>query len=116
MAAYDCDKCGACCKGTLLVEAFDLDAIREPRLLGADIGTWARGKTHDVLMAELEQDGRCLIIAGGGHACRFLQGDNACGIYPTRPNECVAMEAGDEQCQMAREEVGLPPLEPRPAA
>jgi Fe-S-cluster containining protein len=65
-------------------------------------------------MAELEQEGKCLLIAGGTRACRFLNHDNACGIYPTRPNVCVAMQAGDEQCQLARHERGLPPLEPLP--
>lgn len=65
------------------------------------------------LMAELKQEGKCLLIAGPGKPCQFLDGNNRCSIYPTRPNACVAMEAGDEQCQAAREAEGLPPLLPR---
>jgi hypothetical protein len=31
-------------------------------------------------------------------------------IYPTRPNACVAMQAGEEQCEQARIEMGLQKL------
>ena len=65
--------------------------------------------SYETLMAELEQEGRCLVIAGGKE-CNFLRGDNTCAIYPTRPNVCVAMQPGDEQCQEAREAEGLGPL------
>ena len=33
--------------------------------------------------------------------------DNHCTIYSTRPNNCVAMETGDDQCQSARSRLGL---------
>ena len=33
MPNYECDKCGACCRGNLLVEAYELDVLREPRLI-----------------------------------------------------------------------------------
>jgi len=104
-----CEQCGACCKGHLLVEAYDLDVLREPHLAVADISGHTRGMSYETLMAELEQEGRCLII-GGGKECKFLRGDNTCAIYPTRPNVCVAMQPGDEQCQEAREAEGLEPL------
>ena len=107
----ECDpSCGACCKGHLIVEAYDLDVLREPHLATADIGKWTRGMAYRDLMAELEQDGKCLVIAGSD-PCKFLRESGSCAIYPTRPNVCVAMQAGDEQCQEAREEEGLPPLE-----
>ena len=106
----ECDQCGACCKGPLLVEAYDLDLLREPQLATAEIGDWTREMAYRDLMAELEQEGKCLIIAGG-QECKFLRGDNTCAIYPTRPNACVAMQAGDKQCLEARETEGIPPLE-----
>lgn len=106
-----CDQCGACCKGHLLVEVFDLDVLREQHLAAADISKRTRGMTHQALMAELEQGGKWLVIAGGEDECKFLRGNNKCAIYPTRPNVCVAMEAGDEQCQQARQAEGLPPLQ-----
>ena len=112
MPRYECDQCGACCKGYLIVEADDLDVSREPRLIQADPHYAA--KPLDQVLHELQTDfGRALIIAcGTDRPCSFLGADNKCTIYPTRPNACVAMEAGDEQCQLARGQAGLPPLEP----
>ena len=103
---YQCDCCGACCRGTLIVEAYYLDALREPGILDADV----RGRRPT--MAELSaDDGRCIVLAAN-QPCRFLAPDGRCAIYPTRPNACVGMEAGDEQCQQARSRVSLPPLQP----
>ncbi len=112
MAKYECDCCGACCKGHLIVEADELDLLREPRLIESD-PYWAM-KSHSQAFAELQGDvGKALIIAcGAERPCKFLGADDRCTIYPTRPNDCVAMQAGDEQCQMAREAAGLPPLLP----
>jgi len=109
-----CDKCGACCKGHLIVEAYDLDVLREPHLAAAEISECTRELAYADLMADLEQDGRCLVIAGG-EACKFLRGGNTCAIYPTRPNACVAMQPGDEQCQESRMEDGIPRLKQAPS-
>lgn len=105
-----CEKCGACCR-QLIVEAYDLDVLREPHLAAADIGEWTREMVYQDLMAELEQEGKCLVIAGGGRECKFLRKSNTCAIYPTRPNVCVGLQPGDEQCQESREAEGLPALE-----
>jgi len=106
----ECDKCGACCKGHLIVEAYDLDVLREPHLAAADIGEWTRDMVYRDLMAELEQGGKCLVIAGG-EPCKFLRDSGSCAIYPTRPNVCVALEPSSDQCQEARKAERLPPLE-----
>lgn len=103
---YECDKCGACCRH-LLVEVDALDVLREPRLLDAQ-----QGLKRMSLPLLLEDEDRCLIIAGPGQPCQFLGTDNHCQIYPTRPNICVGALAGEESCQQARREAGLPPLEP----
>lgn len=107
--SYECEQCGSCCKGHLIVEAYNLDVLREPRLATADISERTRDMTEEVLMAELEQEGRCLVIAAA-EQCKFLR-DSTCDIYPTRPNVCVAMKPGDDQCSEARHAGGLPPLE-----
>ena len=60
---YECDQCGACCK-TLLVEVYDIDVMRETALISADIGGRTRGLLESTVMAELEQEGKCLLIAG----------------------------------------------------
>lgn len=104
---YECDRCGACCSGRLIVEAEWLDAVREPKVLTADVS----GKRF--ALEVLEEEGKCVVLAASKPCC-FLGPDNRCGIYPTRPNTCVAFQAGDEQCQEARREHGLPALEPKP--
>lgn len=110
MPRYECDQCGACCR-QLIVEADDLDLLREPRLIEAD--PYYAGKPIGEALTILEEPGRALTIAcGSARPCRFLDDDSRCTIYPTRPNECVAMQAGDEQCQRAREMAELPRLEP----
>ncbi len=103
---YECDQCGACCQGTLIVEAFYLDVLREPRILDADV--CGRRPTMD----ELSDETRCIVLAAN-QACRFLSADGLCTSYPTRPNDCVGMQAGDEQCREARRQRALPPLQPR---
>lgn len=109
MPHFECDKCGACCSGTLIVEAEELDLLREPRLIESD-PHWG-GRTAEAVLHELQSEyGRAIILACG-RRCTFLGADNRCAIYPTRPNVCVAMQAGDEQCQTAREAAGLPPLQ-----
>ena len=104
---YKCDKCGACCKGTVIVDADYLDTRREPRLLEAEVGP------SKVDQRALEEDGKVVLLACGlDKPCSFLDSDNRCAIYPTRPNACVAFEAGSQQCQNARAELRLGALPP----
>jgi Fe-S-cluster containining protein len=106
MTQYECDKCGACCEH-LIVQAELLDVLREPRLLEAD--RFYRDRSSEESMKLLGDEMRVVTLACG-QACPFLSEGKTCSIYPTRPNDCVAMQAGDEQCQQARAEAGLPPL------
>lgn len=108
---YECDNCGACCKGNLIVEADDLDVLREPRLIDAD--RHHKGKTVQQMVHEIQTEWKAVMLSCGT-ACSFLNAANLCSIYPTRPNCCVGLQAGDEQCQMARDAEGLPPLCPAP--
>lgn len=107
MERYECDQCRACCKGSLIIEADDLDVMREPRLIDAH----HRGKPVHQVVYEIQHDFKTVYLAGGS-PCAFLNPDNRCSIYPTRPNCCVGMEAGDEQCQAARGMEGLLPVMP----
>lgn len=109
MQRYECDQCGACCQGTLIVEADDLDVLREPRIIEAD--EHHRDKSVHQMVYEIQNDFKAVILACGS-PCSFLTAKNMCSIYPTRPNCCVGMEAGDEQCQEARVSKGLGPLLP----
>ena len=94
------------------MQAEELDVLREPRLVEAD--PHFAGKTAEEVVDELQRDmGNVITIAcSTDRPCCFLGDDNQCTIYPTRPNDCVAMQAGDDQCQDARQQAGLPPLEP----
>ena len=107
MTTHECDQCGACCKGHLVVEADELDVLREPRLASAD--PYYAEKSIEQALQELQDECKCVIVAGS-RACTFLNGANQCSIYPTRPTDCVAMQASDEQCQASRDDEGLPPL------
>jgi Fe-S-cluster containining protein len=109
MPVYECDCCGACCEGHLLVEAYHLDVLREPRLITID--RHYAGRTLAEALDELADEDKVVLLIYGS-ACAFLKTDKHCGIYSTRPNVCVAMQAGDEQCQEARSAAGLPRLEP----
>ena len=109
---YECDQCGACCQGYLIVEVYGIDVMREPRLATADPG-YQRTDESLELAHELEVNDHCLVIAAGPRPCPLLGEDFTCAVYPSRPNVCVALEAGDDQCQYARQQARLPPLAPR---
>lgn len=103
---YECDQCGACCR-SLIVEAGWLDALREPKILNVS--------RHALTLDDLKDGSRCVVLYDRQtKACPFLvdRQDSKCdcSIYPTRPNECVACQAGDPKCQQARMQCGLPLL------
>lgn len=97
---YECDGCGACCQ-TFPIYVTERDAQREPRI---------------------EQEGRrntnsmryplTLFPLPFHEACCFLDNEQRCTIYATRPDICRELLAGSEQCQEARERQGLTMLEP----
>jgi len=92
------------------VDAFEIDVLREPRIVTAD--PYYAGGSIEEAFRILQDEYRCVLLAGGGGPSVFLDPNNTCTIYATRPSECVAMQAGDEQCQEVREAEILPPLEP----
>ena len=98
---YQCDGCGACCR-TKLVDVFEEDLLREPRL-----GPRMQALREPGLDGEI---GYLNCLTDG--ACPFLDSDDRCGIYPTRPVVCVLFPAGSDECQEARKAFGLPSLEP----
>ena len=98
---YECDGCGVCCR-TKLVDVFEEDLLREPR-----VGPQMQPLREPGLDGEI---GYLNCLDGG--ACSFLDGENRCGIYPTRPVVCVLFPAGSEECQEARQTFGLSRLEP----
>lgn len=102
---FACDNCGACCR-KLILETTYTDARREPRLYQL---------ASPLLDHEKFRDGSQTIYPWDGerHCCTFLDADNRCTIYATRPHACVFVEPGDAKCQQAREAEGLPILADR---
>jgi Fe-S-cluster containining protein len=101
-----CDHCGLCCRH-LIVEADAIDVLREPQIeQKCPLGKRAQGLS--ILDA-------CWILTQDG-SCPFLRPESRCGIYPTRPDNCVAFVAGSPQCQQIRKEHGHTPLASQPVA
>jgi len=75
-----CAKCGHCCR-TLWVKINLLDVLREPRLIPYADG-WDAMDPDKTWLLHLP--------------CPFLTDENLCSIYSTRPAECVAWLAGQE--------------------
>lgn len=98
---YECDGCGACCR-TKLVDVFEEDLLREPRLKEPMTVLREPGIDYEI--------GFINCITNG--ACPFLDPENRCSIYPTRPVACVIFPAGSEDCQAARKALNISPLEP----
>ena len=99
---YECDGCGECCRHKL-VDVFEEDILRQP-IVGAQMSP----------LREPGLDGEIgYLNCGSGGKCFFLDGENRCGIYPTRPVVCVLFPAGSDACQEVRHVAGLPHLEPK---
>ena len=105
---YECDGCGLCCAGNLIVEAFYYDVMREPRI--AEVYPIKRKDTSLPILDS------CWVL-GCSDPCKFLTPEKRCGIYATRPHACVSFMAGSPKCQGLRKQHGLAALPPvqRPA-
>jgi len=101
-----CENCGLCCK-SLIIEIDHLDVVREPKLL--PVVTLLGGGGRITYESDWEKQYR--LACGSRHPCQMLGEDLRCGIYPTRPNCCVAFEVGSEKCNELREEAGLELIE-----
>lgn len=118
---YSCDQCGACCK-SLIVEFYEIDVLRESRLLEiipAEMLAKSEGgmlwdSTRKCCPYLSDQIGILHRIHGEGEQrTRTETPVHSCLIYPTRPTCCVAVQAGDAKCQQARKIQGLPMLRDR---
>lgn len=103
MPTFECDGCGACCK-SFPIFASAADACREPRI-GAEAGLLPVSQRTQEWVHRL-------FPLPFLEACCFLDPDNRCTIYATRPDVCRRFTAGEPQCQEARARQGLAALEP----
>lgn len=97
---YVCDGCGACCR-TFPIFVTEEDVEREPRI--AEEGQRnTNSKKYSLTLFPLPFH----------EACCFLDGEQRCTIYETRPGICRELAAGSSQCQEARVRHALPRLKP----
>lgn len=119
MTTHDCLRCGVCCRH-LIVEADQLDALREPRIaevcnLPQPPADCCEVDDNEDPVSEDVWHGKVAILSprrtadGTLAGCPFLDVASLCTIYPTRPNVCVAFAAGSQKCLEAR---ALGPGEP----
>lgn len=96
-----CDCCGACCRTFPILVSIG-DARREPRIVeeAMELPEWQQNEEWNFKLHPLP------FLSG----CPFLQPDNRCGVYETRPSPCRRFSAGSSECVEARRRVGLAPL------
>lgn len=107
MTEYTCNSYGACCR-TFPIFAAAPDAQREPR-----IQSEARRLPESLATPEWTYQ---LFPLPFHETCCFLNGENRCTIYATRPDVCREFAPGSPQCQEARTRRGLSLLLPEPTA
>ena len=91
----DCLECGACCRDNRVVLDDD------------DLARFAAGKRKDLgkpPYTRREKDGTVVLTLRKDKACRHLQRDNKCAIYPLRPEACSSFPMASECCLYSREE------------
>jgi len=98
----ECRRCGACCR-RLIVEAGPADVLREPQIAERCRVLDGNGTISDPAQWSWS------VAVGQLQPCPFLRPDNACEIYATRPEDCVAMVPGGGQCAECRREEGSTP-------
>jgi Fe-S-cluster containining protein len=89
-----CAKCGACCK-VFVVEAYQADAEREPRIADECVRLDGNGTLP-------QEDWAWSIAVGHVQPCPFLRPDNLCDIHATKPDNCSCFEPGAAYCQEAQ--------------
>ena len=101
MPPAPCNRCGACCR-TFPIFASEAAAEGELRIRDEALA----------LEPWLVTEGRAYRLhpLPFHETCCFLDAENRCDIYPTRPQVCRTFTPGEWQCRAARERLGLPPL------
>lgn len=94
----DCDDCGACCR-----EAFDA-VPADGGALPADLLWRLDAEFTSVRRVPQGRGTRCACLIGDGSTHPFR-----CVHYATRPDACRELDAGSENCLLARRRVGRSP-------
>ena len=100
---YECDGCGACCR-VFPVYASAADGLCQPRIReeARQLQPWLQTPERAYRLFPLPFH----------ETCCFLDAENRCTIYDTRPSICREFAPGSDQCQEARANAELPGLFP----
>ena len=98
---FECDCCGACCRTYPILVSIG-DALREPRIVSEalELPVWQKHSEWEYKLHPLP------FI----DSCPFLESNNMCAVYSTRPDPCRRFSAGTPECAEARQRIGLAPL------
>ena len=95
---YDCENCGACCR-CFPIFASEADAAREPAI-------WRETRKVEPHLAT-EHKAYQMYPLPFLQQCAFLEEDQLCRIYATRPATCRRFEAVSDLCREARIRQGI---------
>jgi Fe-S-cluster containining protein len=108
---FDCQSCGVCCCNT----AFNREHHTREYIEVArdDVLLQTAHKERLKQLAVRNAEGKWhLKLVNDEQRCNALEGELmkgvACTIYTLRPSGCRKVEAGDEECLIARRRFGLP--------
>ena len=97
-SSFKCDQCGMCCQ-SLFIFIGPEDLQREPRLRKA-VSPLKNLPEEQELFGEFSN--KYLLSAGWAIPCPFLDDNNLCTIYETRPENCRNWEPDKNWCRSIR--------------
>jgi Fe-S-cluster containining protein len=92
-----CRACGACCSYSAEWPRFALESV-------ADLARLPRAFVDDERGRMRCEGDRCSALVGE------VGVETSCAVYSVRPDVCRACLPGDDACQTARRQFGLPPV------
>jgi hypothetical protein len=97
---HPCLDCGACC-ATFRVSFYwaEADHLGLPAHLTDQVNAW-----FGCMSGTNQPSPRCVALRGN------IGEQVMCSVYAQRPSPCHALQPGEEKCNRARAQHGLPPL------
>lgn len=95
-----CDRCAGCCTGGgPILRKADAHLVMSGKIPSVNLYTVRKGERlfdrDKMKMVPVETDMIKIKIDPETFACRFIEGENNCTIYATRPSECRAFKCWD---------------------
>lgn len=84
-----CKKCGNCCKGSMGPFVFPSDVIKISNTLGVNYNYFLKTYCVKNTLYIDHEKVEIYSICCNNNGCIFLTNNNLCGIYSTRPYQCI---------------------------